>query len=130
MTMDRKEIEYVLTMNSEQAREVRKAVEFLMRMKLAQFDQIPYNVLDIGMGDYCKRRDAAEPHLRWLEKELFPTWADVKKDDEWYRLYNLYQVIRYQIYLAESPLSDGVDSYPPMQITDEPMPKCEWRKKE
>lgn len=122
-----KKFEYVLTMNSKQAHECLKAVEFLLRMKLAQFDQIPYNVLDIGMKDYCERRDAAEPYLKKLENALFPLWTDVKKDDEWYVLYNLYQAMRYQIHLAETPDSNGVSSYPPRQMTDEPIPKCEWR---
>ena len=124
------EYEYTLTLNSEQAKETIKAVEFLMRLKLKQFDVLPYNVIDIARKDYCEKRDAAKPLLDQLEYVFFPTWDEVKKDDEWYRLYNLYQVLRYAVHCAENPQGVGVDSYPPIKFTDEPLPECKWRKKE
>jgi len=115
-------------MNSKQAKECMKAVEFLLRLKISQFDQIPFNVLDITQKDFCERRDAAKPYLKGLENALFPLWSDVKKDDEWYVLYNLYQALRYQIFLAENPTSTGVSSWPPRQMTDEPIPDCRFVK--
>lgn len=85
----------------------------------------------LSVEEWCRRRDRAEPLLRQAFKELFPTYKDVKKDDEWYRLYNLYQATRYALHEAENPESKGtVDSYPPLNAggVDEPMPKCEFRK--
>ena len=119
--------EYQLFMNSEQAREALKAVEFLMRLKLKQYDVIPYNLLEMGSKDYCWKRDMAAPYFKQAFEIYF---KEVKpeeyKDDEWYRLYNLYQVLRKAIHDAESPESTGVDSYEPIQFTDEPMPKCSF----
>ena len=121
------EIEYQLFMNSEQARETLKAVEFLMRLKLKQYDVIPYNLLEMGSTDYWWKRDMAAPYFKQAFEIYF---KEVKpeeyKDDEWYRLYNLYQVLRKAIHDAENPLSTGVDSYEPMQFTDEPLPGCSF----
>ena len=127
------EIEYTLTMNSRQAKECLKAVELLMRMKINQPEEISRAVLDgmyerIGIDEYIRRKNGANEYLRAAFAAIFPTWDEVQKDDEWYVLYNIYQAIRYQIHLAEHPGSTGVDSYPPMQFTDEPIPKCEYRK--
>lgn len=130
-----KEIEYKLTMNSEQAKEVRYAVELLMRMKINQPEEISRAVLEgifdrIGFEEYLRRRDEADEHLKRAFAAMFPDLSEIRKDNEWYRLYNLYQVIRYAVHQAENPESKGVDSYPPMQFTDdEPMPKCEWNEK-
>ena len=122
-----KKFEYVMTMNSKQARTCLKAIELLMRLKIRQFDVLPYNVIDIMDDDYCKRRDAAKKHLDAMENALFPTWDHVVKDAEWYRLYNEYQVLRKALHDAERPNSIGVDAYPPVQLTDEPLPGMEWR---
>lgn len=119
-------VEYTLTLNSDQAHETLKAVELLMRLKIRQFDALPYNVIGIERDDYCVKRDEAKPHLDALERIFFPNWQDIKKDAEWYRLYNLYQVLRYAIHEAEHPQTIGVDSYPPVQFSDEPLPMCEW----
>lgn len=121
---------YTLTLTSAQCRAVCNAVELLMRLKINQPEEIPRGALQWGDGlsveEWCKRRDRAEPLLQQAFKELFPTWEDVKKDDKWYRLYNLYQVTRYALHEAENPEGKGVDSYPPMNFggVDEPMPKC------
>ncbi len=126
---------YTLTLTSSQCRAVSNAVEFLMRLKINQPEEIPRAVLSWGDGlsvdEWCRRRDRAEPLLRQAFKELFPTYEDVKKDDEWYRLYNLYQVTRYALHEAENPeTKDTVDAYPPVNIggLDEPMPKCTFEK--
>ena len=123
---------YRLEMTSEQAREVNKAVELLMRLKLNQPEEIPRAVLSWGEGltcdEWCERRDGAEPPLREAFRQLFPTVADVRKDDEWHRLYNLHQVIRKAIHDAEHPETTGVDSYPPINSGGEKrMPRMEWK---
>lgn len=125
---------YTLTMSSTQARSVCNAVELLMRLKINQPEEIPRAVLNWGNGlsvdEFCRRRDKAEPILRQAFGELFPTWHDVKKDEEWHRLYDLYQVIRYAIHEAENPEGKGVDSYPPMCTAGEKMAKCEVLKQD
>lgn len=126
---------YTLTLNSDQAKELRKAVELLMRLKINQPEEITRAVLDemledkrIDIDTFFKRRDKANDHLKAAFDTLFPHWGEIRKDKEWYRLYNIYQVVRYAIHEAENPEGIGVDSYPPTRFTDEPMPKCEWVK--
>ena len=121
--------EYTLTLTSDQAHEALKAIELLMRLKLGQFDNLPFALLDIGAKDYCDKRDKAAPHLEAARQAYYGdrTPADEDwKDSEWYRLYNLYQVLRKAIHDAEHPDTIGVDSYDPMQFTDEPLPQCAW----
>ena len=122
-------VEYTLTLNSSQAKALRDAAELYMRLKLGQYDQIPYFMLDLGANDYCERRDAAEPHLREAFYAMYGTRHDLK-DDLWYRLYNAYQVLRHAIWEAESPKKDMWvrDADEPMRFTDEPLPGIEWRK--
>lgn len=119
---------YTLTMSNGQTKAVLKAVEFLMRLKLNQYDVIPYNLLDIGADDYCKRRDEARPLMEKAFNTLFKNKKPSEwKDDEWYTLYDLYQVIRFAIHEAENPFGTGVDSYPPRCTAAEKMAKCEVR---
>lgn len=128
--MKKNSFTYTLTLTSSQLRAVCGAVELLMRLKINQPEEIPRGALNWGDGlsvdEWCRRRDKEEPLLRQAFKELFPTWEDVKKDEQWYRLYNLYQVTRYALHEAENPEGKGVDSYPPWNSggVDEPMPKC------
>lgn len=119
--------EYVLTMNSNQTKETLKAIELLMRLKIKQFDILPYNLLDIGAKDYCDKRDAAEPLLRDLGEIFFPGWH-YSKDEEWNRLYDLYQVLRHAIHDAEYPTCKSQYADEPAQYSREPLPKIEWRK--
>lgn len=126
-----KKLEYTLTLNSDQAHEALKAIELLMRLKINQPDQLSRDLLEpmyerIGCDEFCKRRDAANEYLRLAFAVIFPALDDWKKDTEWYRLYNLYQALRYAIHEAEHPNSVGVDSCPPMQFAEEPIPKCGW----
>ncbi len=125
-------IEYVLTLNSQQARETLKAVELLMRLKINQPEEISRAVLDgmydrIGCDEFCMRRDDANVYMRLAFNVIFQRSDEVRKDQEWYRLYNLYQVIRKAIHDAEHPEGTGVDSYEPRAFTDEPLPKIEWK---
>ena len=123
------------------AGECLKAVELMLRLKLNQPEEITRavmledywenNKLDKNKFDeFIKRRDEADDALKIAFSYIFPTWDDVKKDTEWYRLYNIYQVIRYAIHEAEHPQTTGLDSYPPTQFTaDEPLPGCSWTRK-
>lgn len=123
-----KEIEYVLTMNPEQARSALKAIDLLLRMKLGQYREVSFALLDITKEDFSSRRDKADEKLEEAFKILYDGKNDEEwKDQEWYRLYNLMQALRYQIHLAEDPAGKGVDSQKPIQLTsDEPIPHCSW----
>ena len=122
--------EYTLTLNSEQARETLKAVELLMRLKLNQAFTFSDSVVGWDTKDWKGIHTATkkvEEALSILFKDREPEkW----KDDEWYRLYNLYQVIRKAIHDAEHPETPGVDSYDPIKFTDEPLPKIRWEEHE
>ena len=120
--------EYTLHLNNDQAREVFKAVELLMRLKINQPHEIPRALIPLEDDEFCEKRDMANEHLDKAFKAIFPTIESCTKDDEWYRLYNLYQVLRYAFYQASGRTSWGVDSDPPRRFTDEPLPKIEFRK--
>ena len=123
-------VEYTLKLNSEQAQTLMKAVDLLMRLKLNQYDNIPYCLIGFNDEDYSNKREMSRNYLRMAFEVIFPTWEDIKKDDEWYRLYNLYKSVAYAKHCAENPNGKGVDSYPPTQLTDEPIPECTWERKE
>ena len=118
---------YAMTVSSEQARAIDKAVELLLRLKIGQFDVLPQNLMVLGSEGYCEHRDAAKPYLDGLE-QVFSTYYH--KDDEWHRLYDLHQVIRKAIHDAEHPETVGVDSYPVVCTAGEKMARMEVLKNE
>lgn len=124
--MGNKEPQYRLTLNSQQAHELLHAVELFMRLKLGQYEELPFSLIDLDRDDFCDRRDEARAYLKPAFEALLG-WKKIGgyKDDQWYRLYNMYQVVRYAIHNAEHPESTGVDSYPPLQFTSEPLPIIE-----
>ena len=133
------EHEYKLTMNSRQARTVLKAVELLMRLKINQPKEIIWNVMDNETNrkdpQFYEHREDAENLLTQAFNKMFAFKLKYNllndrdwKDAEWYRLYNTYQVMRKALHDAENPDGTGVDSYEPIQFTeDEPLPGIEWR---
>ena len=130
--------EYTLKLNSSQLITVMKAIDLLIRLKINQPKEIPDAIMPDdywkdgkmdkdAFNNFLKRRDHANEYLEKAFREIFPRWEDVRKDDEWYRLYNIYQALRYQRHLAETPNGKGVDSYPPMDLGGEPVPECTWK---
>jgi len=114
-------MQYRLTLSTAQARAADKAIELLLRLKIGQFEEIPWAVRG---GDhpeeFCRKRDEAKPHLDALRKIY-----DAQKDDEWHRLYDLHQVVRKAIHDAEHPETIGVDSYPVMCTSGERLARME-----
>lgn len=112
---------YTMTVSSEQARAIDKAVELMLRLKIGQFEEIPWAVRG---GDhpeeFCRKRDEAKTYLGAL-RNIY----GAQKDDEWYRLYDLHQVIRKAIHDAEHPETTGVDSYPAVCTAGEKMARME-----
>lgn len=120
-------IKYTLRMTSEQAKEVDKAVELLLRLKLNQYNELPFTLIDLDRDDFCERRDEAKELLeRAFHVMQGYKYPDKFKDDEWHILYNIHQAIRYQIHLAEHPNSIGVDSYPPRSSGGKGIPECTY----
>lgn len=118
-------VEYILTLNSNQAKEVLKTVELLMRLKLGQYQELSSALIDVRNDDFIRRAAAMDSIL----SSAF-VYIDKEKNKEWYRLYNLYQVLRKAIHDIEWPNSFGVDGDKPMQFTEEPLPKIEVRRNE
>ena len=120
-------VEIVLHLNQQQAQEVLKATELLLRLKLGQFKELAFNLLDISADDFCEKRDAAEEPLKSAADIFFKCKKpEVRKDSEWYRLYNLFQVLRKAIWTSagrDDKLSEiGASIF---QFTEEPIPKCD-----
>ena len=55
------EIQYTFTMDSPMARTLNKAVELLMRLKLGQYEELPFALVDLADPEFCQKRDAAKP---------------------------------------------------------------------
>jgi hypothetical protein len=132
-------VEYTITMNEDLCHETLKAVELLMRLKINQPEEIARAVMQDSyywvdghvdndkFNDFIKRRNEADVYTRKAFEYIFPNRISLK-DEEWYRLYNIYQVLRKGIHDAEHPESKGVDSYSPIRFTEEPLPDLKWKK--
>jgi hypothetical protein len=124
-------------MNTKQAREVMNALEAIFRWKLKQPnimreylpDRLDWvNDFDASLA----KRKGAEDLLKAANDLLIPyDFGDSKplKDEQWHRIFNIYQTIRHAIQQAEYPDSKGVDSYPVYPSGNEPLPGIEWREK-
>ena len=114
-------MQYKLTLSTEQARSADKAIELFLRLKIGQFEEIPWAVRG---GDhpeeFCRKRDEAKQYLDAL-RNIY----GAQKDDEWHRLYDLHQVIRKAIHDVEHPETTGVDSYPVVCTASEKMARME-----
>lgn len=114
-------MQYRLTLSTEQARVADKAIELLLRLKIGQFEEIPWAIRGCDHPEeFCRKRDEAKPYLDALRKIY-----GAQKDDEWHRLYDLHQVIRKAIHDAEHPGTVGVDSYPVVCTAGEKMARME-----
>ena len=119
-------MKYQMTMDSEQARLVSCACELYMRLKLGQYEELPFALMNLGDKDFAEKRDKAKGYL----KDAFDVMLSGKpltevKDDRWHRLYNIHQVVRHAIWQAEFPGSGGVWSYEPMDLGGVGMPEIE-----
>ena len=142
MEKKRPEYEYVLTLSTAQAREIKNALEAIMRWKLRQPDIMREYLpdrLDWTSGpDFdvsIAKRNAATELLKAANDLLCPYNYHEEnkkplKDDQWHRIYNIYQVIRHAILETESDKAYyTVDSKEPFPSGAEALPGIEWRKK-
>lgn len=63
-----------LTLTEEQARVVNIACEFYARIRMGQFKEITWRMLDLSISteEYCDRRDEAERLLLEVRKQIYP----------------------------------------------------------
>lgn len=112
---------YILNLNEEQAKTVALACEFFARIKMGQFNEIPYLLLsdELPENDYCTRRDTASKYLLDARKVIYPELNDighsygVGKFADADRAFDVYQVLRYALGDPREPFQLG-----------EPLPGC------
>lgn len=122
--------EYTLTLNSVQAKEIDNTLELLMRWKLKQPGYMTDYLLDFSDNNYNEKHNKIQSLLKKAMDIAMPN-EFVRKDKEWYTLYNIHQAIRYAIHEAEHPETKGVDAYPPLNLgPGEPPPACTWAEKQ
>lgn len=129
-------VEYTLTLKSKQAKEIQNALEVIMRWKLRQpsivMEYLPNRLSwKNDFDDYLKKRDEITEYLEKANDIAIPKLENnnTLKDEQWDRIYNIFQVIRHAIQQAEYPDSKGVDSYPPFPSGNEPLPEIKWERK-
>lgn len=110
-----------LTLTEEQAKVVSRACEFFCRIKIGQFNEITWELLDYGLEDYCERRDAIEQFLLAARKLIYPELLysfghsyGIGKFDDADMAFDVYQVLRHQLGDWREPF----EFY-------HPLPKCE-----
>ena len=121
--MNRSMIE--LTLSPEQAEIVARACEFYARIKMGQFDEIPYHCLqhELPGSEYCNRRQAAEKALLEARKFIYPELHGVGhsygvgKFHDADRAFDVYQVLRYALGDPRVPYAFG-----------DPLPICKIKK--
>lgn len=138
----KQEYEYVLTLTSNQAKEIQNALEAIMRWKLRQPELMVQFLPDrlnwkpgVDFDDCLARRNAAKELLKGANDLMCPFdygngSEKPLKDEQWHREYGIIQVIRHAIWEAENDKKNWcVDGDKPMQTGMEPLPEIEWREK-
>ena len=138
-----KKFEYVLTLTTEQAREIQNALEAIMRWMLKQpeimREYLPDRLDWTSGADFdasLAKRKAATELLRAANDLMRPyNYSNPKepplKDDQWHRIYNIFQVIRHALWEARGDREYWcVDGNEPFPSGAESLPKIEWREKE
>lgn len=128
-------IEYVLSMDSKEAKEIQNALEAIMRWMLKQPEIMREYLPDRldwkdDFDGSLKIRDAATEYLKKANNLLVPyDWKTPIKTEQWYRIYNIYQVIRHAMWEAESNKSSWcVSADEPIDFAGIGLPKIIWRK--
>ena len=112
---------YILDLNEEQAKTVAQACEFFARIKMGQFNEIPYLLLaeELPGNDYCTRRDTANKYLLDARKEIYPELNGIGqsygagKFADADRAFDVFQVLRHALGDPREPFQLG-----------EPLPGC------
>jgi len=122
---------YVLTLTHEQAQVVLDALELYARLRIGQFEHITEKLLDTpNVDEYCQRRDCANNLLRIVAEVIFDRdsrgFLDCCPDVQHRQLWGIYVALRFQMAWYDHPAGGaGVDFYPPMSLSGEPVPPCQ-----
>lgn len=106
---------YILDLTEEQAKTVAQACEFFARIKMGQFNEIPYLLLsdELPGNDYCTRRDTANKYLLDARKAIYPELQGVShsygagKIADADRAFDVYQVLRHALGDPRQPFQLG-----------------------
>lgn len=106
---------YILDLNEEQAKTVALACEFFARIKMGQFNEIPYLLLadELPGNDYCTKRDTANQHLLEAREAIYPELHGmghsygVGKFADADRAFDVYQVLRHALGDFREPFQLG-----------------------
>ena len=106
-------MKYKLTLTKEQAQIVSLACEFYARIKMGQFQEIPYHLMmDQPLADnWCERRDAAETYLLQARKMIYPELGGyghsygLGKFEDADMAFDVHQVIRHKFGDKRPPFS-------------------------
>lgn len=106
---------YILDLNEEQAKTVALACEFFARIKMGQFNEIPFLLLadELPGNDYCTRRDTANKYLLDARKAIYPELNGighsygVGKFADADRAFAVYQVLRHALGDPREPFRLG-----------------------
>ena len=112
---------YKLELNEEQARTVSQACEFFARIKMGQFQEIPFLLLsnNLSGADYCNKRELANKYLLDARKAIYPELNGIGhsygagKFADADRAFDVYQVLRHALGDPREPFQLG-----------EPLPGC------
>lgn len=112
-----------LTLTDEQAKIVSMACEFYSRIKIGQFNEITWRMLDLKLPteEYCNRRDLAENYLLKAREQIYPELHGVGhsygmgKFEDADMAFDVHQVIRYEM---------GDDDRTPFSYHE--LPKCKY----
>ena len=127
------EEKYVLTLTRKQAYMVQDACELFARLKIGQFNRITEHLLDLGLNDYCERRDNANDLLRIVSCIIFGRniygSPELKQDETHYRAWDIYTVLRHAMWEHDNPDPKRRDGWcvfadTPYTHTSEPLPEC------
>ena len=112
---------YILELTEEQAKIVAQACEFFARIKMGQFNEIPFLLLanELSGNDYCTRRDIANKYSLDARKAIYPELQGIGhsygagKFADADRAFDVYQVLRHALGDPREPFQLG-----------EPLPGC------
>lgn len=90
-------------MNEEHLKILAVACEFYARVKMGQFNEIPFHLLEWKGEDVCERRDKAEQLLLEARKQIYPELNGaghsygIGKFKDADQAFDIYQVVRNQL---------------------------------
>jgi hypothetical protein len=137
---------YNLTINEEQAKLIKTALEEYFRIRMNQWSDLAedlahegfvYNLADpengMNFNDYLTRREHTEMLLKQAMMAAQPqrTYKVMEMPEKCLIAQDIWQVIRHQLYLDNGGVPNGwvVDARKPLQMSEEQLPVIERMEK-